>query len=197
MIYSGEIREEALEGVQFSDGFIPRNGGAEYFLRDHLGSVRVVAKDSNTVVRRTDYLPFGVRMSGDGNQSGSGRSKWFGFGGKENAMISAELQNTLNWTPGERYQHFGARTYDPFTCTFLQIDPMAEKYYGMSPYGYCAGDPVNMVDLDGLTDYFNSSGAMVYRDLVNNGEIRVVTSNQAKDILEGYLSKGNIVMVKK
>lgn len=26
---------------------------------------------------------------------------------------------------------------------------MAEKYYGMTPYGYCAGNPVMMVDPDG------------------------------------------------
>ena len=29
---------------------------------------------------------------------------------------------------------------------FMQVDPMAEKYYGMTPYGYCAGNPVMMVD---------------------------------------------------
>ena len=28
-------------------------------------------------------------------------------------------------------------------------DPLAEKYYHISPYAYCAGDPVNLVDPDG------------------------------------------------
>ena len=28
-------------------------------------------------------------------------------------------------------------------------DPMAEKYYGINPYAYCAGDPVNRIDLYG------------------------------------------------
>ena len=38
---------------------------------------------------------------------------------------------------------------------FLSIDPMAEKFYHLSPYAYCAGDPVNMVDPDGeLPDFF-------------------------------------------
>ncbi len=32
---------------------------------------------------------------------------------------------------------------------FTGIDPMAEKYYGISPYAYCAGNPVNYVDPDG------------------------------------------------
>ena len=29
------------------------------------------------------------------------------------------------------------------------MDPFAEKYYDISPYAYCAGDPVNIVDNDG------------------------------------------------
>ena len=32
---------------------------------------------------------------------------------------------------------------------FSTIDPLAEKYYHLSPYAYCAGDPVNLVDPDG------------------------------------------------
>jgi len=30
-----------------------------------------------------------------------------------------------------------------------RIDPLAEKYYGISPYAYCGGDPVNRGDYDG------------------------------------------------
>lgn len=29
------------------------------------------------------------------------------------------------------------------------MDPLCEKYYSVSPYAYCAGNPVNRVDLDG------------------------------------------------
>ena len=31
---------------------------------------------------------------------------------------------------------------------------MAEKYYGVNAYGYCAGDPVNAVDPDGSNPLF-------------------------------------------
>ena len=44
---------------------------------------------------------------------------------------------------------FGARFYDPSTAIFLQQDPLAEKYYNISPYAYCANNPVNFVDPDG------------------------------------------------
>ena len=51
--------------------------------------------------------------------------------------------------PGALYLDFGARLYSPGTATWLSVDPMAEKYYGINPYAYCAGDPVNRIDLYG------------------------------------------------
>jgi len=32
---------------------------------------------------------------------------------------------------------------------WLSVDPLFEKYVGMSPYNYCAGNPVKFVDEDG------------------------------------------------
>ncbi len=32
---------------------------------------------------------------------------------------------------------------------WLSVDPLFEKYAGMSPYNYCAGNPVKLVDPDG------------------------------------------------
>ncbi len=40
--------------------------------------------------------------------------------------LDAMSGNTPHWLKGERYQHFGARAYDPVTCIFMQSDPMAE-----------------------------------------------------------------------
>ena len=120
---------------------------------NHLGSVRVVASDKNTVVSRTDYLPFGVRMTGNGlTESTTARSAWFGFSGKENELWNAQ-SSTSHWVRGERYQYFGARYYDPVACSWTVVDPLAEKYPGITPYAYCAGDPVNYVDPTGEKIY--------------------------------------------
>ena len=44
---------------------------------------------------------------------------------------------------------FGARLYDDRICRWTSQDPLAAKYRAFSPYAYCAGDPVNLVDPDG------------------------------------------------
>jgi len=51
--------------------------------------------------------------------------------------------------PGAPYLDFGARLYSPGTATWLSVDPMAEKYYGIGPLTYCAGNPVNLMDPTG------------------------------------------------
>ena len=45
--------------------------------------------------------------------------------------------------------YYGARYLDPTGAMWLSVDPLFEKYAGMSPYNYCAGNPVKLVDPDG------------------------------------------------
>ena len=45
--------------------------------------------------------------------------------------------------------YYGARYLDPTGAMWLSVDPMWEKFVGMSPYNYCMGNPVKMVDPDG------------------------------------------------
>ncbi|MBQ7750459.1 MAG: L,D-transpeptidase family protein, partial [Bacteroidales bacterium] len=47
------------------------------------------------------------------------------------------------------YIDYGARTYSPALRGWLSPDPLADKYFDLSPYAFCAGDPVNVVDPDG------------------------------------------------
>ena len=65
------------------------------------------------------------------------------------------VDSTISFTGKERdeetgYSYFGARYYDDDLLTGrLNVDPMADKYPSMSPYNYCAWNPVKLVDLDG------------------------------------------------
>lgn len=48
------------------------------------------------------------------------------------------------------YGYFGARYLDHELMTmWLSVDPMSDKYPNMSPYNYCAGNPIKLVDPDG------------------------------------------------
>lgn len=48
------------------------------------------------------------------------------------------------------YGYFGARYMDHELMTgWLSVDPMAGKYPNISPYAYCAWNPINSVDLNG------------------------------------------------
>ncbi len=45
--------------------------------------------------------------------------------------------------------YYGARYLNPSIALWLSTDPLQGKYPGMSPYNYCAGNPVKLVDPDG------------------------------------------------
>ena len=51
---------------------------------------------------------------------------------------------------------------------FSSMDPLAEDYYHLSPYAYCAGDPVNLVDPDGRKIMI-SDGTNMYIWMEHNG----------------------------
>ena len=46
---------------------------------------------------------------------------------------------------------------------FLSLDSLAEKYYGISPYSYCAGNPVNLVDPSGKKVYLKANASEEFK----------------------------------
>ena len=49
----------------------------------------------------------------------------------------------------ELFTILAARYYQPNLSIWLSVDPMADKYPGVSPYVYCGDNPVRLVDPDG------------------------------------------------
>ena len=84
-------------------------------------------------VQHLQYLPFGERFV-DEHTSYQER---FTFTGKETDCETG-------------YSYFGARYYDPTLLTsWTAVDPMSDKYPSLSPYNYCAWNPIKLVDPDG------------------------------------------------
>jgi RHS repeat-associated protein len=55
----------------------------------------------------------------------------------------------LDQMHGLNQDDYAARYYDPAIARFTTIDPKAEKYYSISPYAYCANNPIRYIDFDG------------------------------------------------
>lgn len=60
------------------------------------------------------------------------------------------------------YHYFGARYYNSDLSLWLSVDPMSDKYPGLSPYNYCAWNPMKLVDPDGMeleanTDWYKNN----------------------------------------
>lgn len=81
------------------------------------------------------YYPFGAVIADLGSPT---TGQPYKFGGKE--LLSANGLNEYD---------FGARNYDPAVPGFTKIDPLGEKYPWLSPFLYCANNPLNAFDPDG------------------------------------------------
>ncbi len=57
-----------------------------------------------------------------------------------------------------------ARHYNSDLSIWLSVDPMSDKYPGVSPYTYCANNPVRLVDPDGDTIKFASNCSPEFRE---------------------------------
>ena len=149
---SGGSRQ--LESSAFSQGRIYREGSGQsvsyipYFhITDHLGSVRAVIDGRDGyLVEENHYYPFGERW--DYGINPTGLANRYQYNGKEDQNIEFDLP-TLD---------YGARHYSPSTARWLSPDPLAEKYYNLSPYAFCGNDPVNYVDPDGRDWYEDEEG---------------------------------------
>ena len=79
-------------------------------------------------------------------------------GSRRGADVLNHLYNgkELDRMHGLNLYDYSARQYDAAIGQFTSMDPLCEKYYHISPYAYCAGNPVNAVDPDGREWFYYS-----------------------------------------
>ena len=60
------------------------------------------------------------------------------------------------------FSYFGSRYYSSDLSIWLSVDPMSDKYPSLSPYVYCADNPIKLVDPNGEEIYeYDESGKFI------------------------------------
>lgn len=112
-----------------------RNYAYYYYVHDHLGNIRITRNSQGRYEDQSlEYYPSGVLFDSSIEQS---RQPYM-FGGKE--LVSMHGLNEYDFT---------GRWQDPLIPRFTSIDPLCEKYYSISPYVYCANNPMRNIDIKG------------------------------------------------
>jgi len=165
-------------------GYAQMQGGSywtrAYYLKDHLGSIKMTVSDIGSVIGYDDYYPFGMIMPGRSSNSGNGAGR-YKFTGKERDAETA-------------YDYFGARYYDSWIGRWLAVDPLAEKYPGWSPYNYCANNPIIIIDNDGREIYY-SMNASKYEKLFNAIDVAMQTKQGSEFLMDIHRSKEVVVLI--
>ncbi len=89
--------------------------------------------DVITVIQRTQYNASGLPWY----ESEGQHMQPYKYNGKE-----FDKMHGLKW------YDYGARMLSRFHA----MDPLAEKYYSVSPYAYCSNNPINRIDPTGMKD---------------------------------------------
>ena len=131
------------------------SGSAEpdvyFYHSDHLGSASWITDGDGIPVQHLQYLPYGEPFVNQ-RAAGSTYRERFTFTGKERDEETG-------------YSYFGARYMDHELMTmWLSVDPMSDKYPSISPYAYCAWNPIKLVDPDGreITLWIEDGSGNIY-----------------------------------
>jgi RHS repeat-associated protein len=130
---NGELKQTLFDGgyVTYADG----EPEYHFYVRDHQGNNRLIIREDGLVEQVNDYTPFGALMK---NQFTATSDQRYKYNGKElDRMFGLDLYD------------YGARFYDARIARWQTLDPLCEKYYSISPYVYCANNPILYVDPDG------------------------------------------------
>lgn len=134
---NGKLDKILLDGEGFVSFADDVSYSYHFFLKDYLGNVRVVYNEDREAEEVNHYYPFGGILA-----SSTGSVQPYKYNGKE-----LDRKGGLDW------YDYGARMYDPVLGRWHVVDPSSEKYYGVSPYNYCANNPVKYIDPDGKDWY--------------------------------------------
>ena len=163
---AGNSAADTLEMLRFAGGYFDADLVPHYYVTDYLGSNIAVIRSDGALVQSATYYPYGTPHRAPKNLTGtsSPTTNLYLFGGKE-LMTQDALDEYL----------YGARNYLPTATIFSSIDPLCEKYYHLSPYVFCAANPIRYTDPSGMVLVLAGDGEAVdktvqlYNKMVGDG----------------------------
>ncbi|MBM4175394.1 MAG: RHS repeat-associated core domain-containing protein, partial [Ignavibacteria bacterium] len=165
-VYHDELPESMQPVVTYS---------SLYYIKDHLGSIRITVDKLGNVRNAQDYYPYGEIMQN------------FEYGA---------INEKYKFTEKERdtetgYDYFKARYYDSELEKWLQVDPLSEKYWGWSPYNYSFNNPLRYFDPDGKwpEKIHNKILYEAFKDILTSREI-IILQQASKFVDEDQSSIG-------
>jgi RHS repeat-associated protein len=161
-----------------------------FYHPDHLGSTSWVTDSAKNGIQYCEYLPYGEPFLDQRSTTWNSR---YTFSGKER--------------DGETgYSYFGARYYNSDISIWLSVDPLSDKYPNLTPYAYCANNPIKYWDPDGrwipgLDDDGNVTYTAEKGDNHDTFVQQFNTNEKGKDIFknagfgvkEGDVKKGDVI----
>lgn len=153
-------KETTLLTMDYCGSHIYRNGELErtmndygyradstyyYYIKDYQGNVRAVITQNGVLKEINNYYPYGGLMGAA--TTGVQPNK---YGAKE-----LDRENGIDW------YDFEARYQDPLLPIFTTQDALSGQTPGISPYTYCAGNPVRYIDLNGLSPIYSNNGVFL------------------------------------
>ncbi len=167
--------EEKLKGwfahLYCPEKVLPPSKEEVYFYHpDHLGSSSWITDIVGSPIQHMSYLPFGEEFV---DQQTSDWSAAYKFSGKEKDAETG-------------YNYFGARYYMSDLSIWASVDPLSDKYPSLSPYVYCANNPIIIIDPDG-------------RDLILTGKkenvnatVKLMNESVGRKVFKADNKTGNI-----
>ena len=130
-----------------------------YYHPDHLGSSSYITNLDGEVVQHIEYVPFGEVFVEERN----------------NIWNTPYLFNAKEFDEETGLYYYGARYYDPRLSLWMSTDPMQEKYASLSSYAYCGGNPIRLIDSNGME--FTEASEIYISSLVSDIDKRQAKNN--------------------
>lgn len=143
--------------------------------------------ENGRIMERNSYYPFGLQT----NQGESYPTLSSTITSLYPNILSAtqtkrDLYNgkEIQTVAGTDYLDYGFRQYDPVTARWMAVDPKAEKYLPLTPYNFCAGNPISIFD--------NMGDSLTITGVSANEALKQLQDRAGDSIVLKIDEKGNV-----